>query len=228
MARYRFDLTFDFRNPGDLLTSDMSFEGSTRLQGHALGHRLYNEKNQAVPFDPPDRKSHRFQSGDSIFVRLFALHALPDEWLEPRTLYFELTRLDAQYKPLLSAHGGQTPFATAAGAPIVGQPLGQRSTQYSLTWNMAKSQELPLTGGKKPLPCWVLERYSKSVPTPWIHTASNDIGAPAAFAYLPEMSSARQPSANRWRFQIWTDIIDNTGAQKRFVFDPEMIIDPKI
>lgn len=229
MAQYHFDLTFDFRNPGDLITSDMAFVGASRVQGYALGHHLYLGASQPVPFDPPDRKSHRFAPGDTVFVRLYALNALPQEAMEPQTLHFELMRLNAQYQPLVSAQAGQTPFAKASGEPIVGQPLGKSSTQYSLTWNLVKSRALPLTGGgKDALPCWVLQRYPASEPTPWTHSADDDIGAPATFNYLSEFSTDGRYTTNRWRFQIWTDIHDNTGASKRFIFDPEMIVDPNL
>ena len=227
MAQYHFDLTFDFRNPGDLITSDMSFVGASNVQGYAFGHQLYDEKGQPVPFDPPHKKSHRFVAGDTVFMRLFAVNALDDEAMAPQTLHFDLTRLNAEGDPLISAQAGQTPFATTSGA-ISGQKLGLRSTRYSLTWNLAQSQTLVPTSGGNALPCWVLQRYPEKELSPWIHTAPNDTGAPATFSTLPDKFDDGKSFEQRWRFQLWTKIGDNTGANKIFIFDPEMIIDPKI
>lgn len=215
MTLYRFEISFDYDNPGTKIPSKMPFDGGQPpMQGYPMDHQLYvDATDQPVPFFSRERKSHRFVDGDQVYIRLFSTGSVTGEKATPVDRVFYLQSTDSELTK------GVTPFRGVLAT--VENGFAQPTEEFIGDWVPASSREVVRTSDRSPYPCWVVGSAGAR--------AGDDRGRITDFQH--HGTGADPKASNTWTFEIWVDISNKAtkGPKSRwFVFDPEMVVDPYV
>lgn len=210
MSTFQFELSFDYDNPGNQIKPCMPFIETSTTPCYLLTDHLYSELGSKVDYDPANKKSHRFKQGDTAQIRLFVMNAQSNYCVfEVKKLTFDLQRL-----PISTQVLSETPFQAVEGESRT--LSGTTTTSISLGLDKARDvrKRIGDAPGSASYSYWIPQKMA------------------SPFCYHPEKAGT-QEVANTWKFQVWTDVKktwkDNNGIHsetKRFIFDPEMVVDP--